>query len=236
MKPKLCLCSVVVLAALLTPLATMAMIPSSCGIFRHWAFLENLDEVKGEAAEGIQVYRFDLDVDGGGHADLFLSSPSAGTDGKDYRVMHIYSPTGDGKTYVYLGRLALAGFRYDAVTSRLVGIEVDTANGTSTLKAYAVSHRGLAVDDSVAVASDPAALADAKDAIANWMEKSQQQWWRTDLAALQANVWESAVLKWTGEATGETSGLSNRLFNAKVARDRSPGKSKAKSECKTMKR
>ncbi|WP_089717258.1 hypothetical protein [Candidatus Entotheonella palauensis] len=227
--------SAVGLAMLLMPLATMAMIPSSCGIFRHWAFLENLDDVKGEEAKGIRVSRFDLDVDGDGRAALFLSSPSAETQSQAYRVMHIYTPATDGKTYLYLGQLALAGFRHDAAASRLLGIEVDSSNGQQTLKAYSVSHRGLVVDPDAPMSSDPSALEKAKAAIANWTEKAQQQWWQADLAALHANVWQSTALTWVGEATGEQGELPNKLFNVKVSWDRSPGKSKAKSECKTMK-
>ncbi len=200
------------------------------------AYLEELRNAEVEKAKNIEVYRFDLDVDGDGHDALFLSSPAAEAQGGDYRVMHIYSPTRDSKTYVYLGRLALAGFRHDAATARLVGVEVDEANGTSMLKAYSVSHRGLVVDPDISVSRDQVALEDAKRMIASWMEKAQKQWWRTDLAALQANVWKSAALTWTGEVTGEQNELSNGLFNVMVSRGRSPGKSKAKSECKTMKR
>lgn len=236
MKRKPFLLSAFGLAILLVPVATMAMIPSSCGIFRHWAFLENLDEVKGEKAKGIQVSRFDLDVDGDGRVDLFLSSPSAKPQSKAYRVMHIYLPATDGKTYIYLGQLALAGFRHAAATSRLVGIEVDPSNGTSTLKAYSVSHRGLVVERNGPMSSDPSVLEEAKAAISKWSETSQKQWWQADLAALHANVWQSAALMWVGEATGEKDELRNGMFNVKVSWDRSPGKSKAKSECKTMKR
>ncbi len=235
MKLKPCLFWMMALAVLLTPLTTMAMIPSTCGIFRHWAFLEGLQDVEADKAKGIQVSRFDLDVNGDGHAELFLSSPSAKTREKDYRVMHIYSPAADGKSYVYLGQLALAGFWLDPAL-RLAGIEADASNGLPTLKVYAVSHKGLAVERNAPVASGAAALEAASVAIASWTEKSQKQWWQTDLAALQANVWESAALMWAGEATGEKSELSNGLFDVKVSRDRSPGKSKAKSECKTMKR
>ncbi len=236
MKMRPFLFSAVGFVVLLTPFITMAMIPSSCGIFRHWAFLEGLHNAEAEVAKGIRVYRFDLDVDGDGRADLFLSSPSAHARDRNYRVMHIYSPTTDGKTYVYLGRLALTGFRHDASASRLVGIEVDPSNGAPALKAYAVSHRGLVVDPDVSVSSDPAVLEEAKAAIADWAERSQKQWWHAGFAALQRNVWHSAALTWTGEATGEKSELANGLFNVKVSRDRSPGKSKAKSECKSMKR
>lgn len=227
---------IVVIAGLLMPLVAVAMIPSTCGVFRHWAFLELLDEVTGEQAKAIPVFRFDLDIDRDGQADLFLSSPAAKTREQGFRVMHIYSPTPGGNTYVYIGQLALAGFRQDAETSRLIGVEVDAESGASAVKAYLVSHQGLMHDTTVAVSSDSTVLETAKAAIARWLETSQQQWWQTDLAALQASVWESAPLLWKGETTGETRELANKLFNTKVERDRSPGKSKAKTECKTMKR
>ncbi len=99
--------NIVGLIILLTPLATMAMLPSACGVFRHWVLLEGLKNVKGSQAKGIQVYRYDLDVDGDGHADLFLSSSAAKTQDGAHRVMHIYSPTAGAESYVYLGQLAL---------------------------------------------------------------------------------------------------------------------------------
>lgn len=234
MRLKRFLFGVVGLTILFAPLATMAMIPSACGVFRHWELLEGLKNVKGEKAKGIQVYRFDLDVDGDGHADLFLSSPAAKTQDGAHRVMHIYSPASGGESYVYLGQLALAGFRHAAAASRLVGIEVDASNGTRTVKSYTVSTKGLAADSDAPESSGQAALQAAKAAIASWTEKSQSQWWRADLAALQATVWEGADLTWTGEASGEKKALSNAVFNVQVSRDRSPGKSKAKSSC-TMK-
>ncbi len=128
----------------------------------------------------------------------------------------------------------LAGFRHDAAASRLVGIEVDTSNGIRTLKAYGVSPNGLTVDGDVPKTSDQPALEAAQAAIASWSEASQTQWWQTDLASLQAKVWQGAAITWTGEASGEKNELSNALFNVKVSQDRSPGKSKAKSSC-TMK-
>lgn len=224
--------TVVGLAVLLMPLAAMAMIPSACGVFRHWVLLEGLKNVKGAEAKAIQVSRFDLDVDGDGHADLFLSSPSPSNKAQNgaHRVMHIYSPASGGESYVYLGQLTLAGFRHDAAALRLVGIEVDALNEAQALKTCVISPDGLAVDGDTSASE----LEAAKAAIASWMEKSQQQWWQTDLASLQATVWEAAPLTWTGETSGAKNELPNAVFNVKVSKDHSPGKSKAKSSC-TMK-
>lgn len=234
MKLKQRLLMIIGMAVLLLPFTAMAMIPSACGIFRHWVLLEGLKNVERQEAKGIQVYRFDLDVDGDGRSDLFLSSPSATTQDQSHRVMHIYSPTPDGKSYVYLGKLALAGFRHDETTARLVGIEVDISNGNQTLKGYSVNAKGLAIDRDIPTSSDASALDKAKAEMVRWMQASQKQWWQIDLAALQANVWERASIKWTGEASGEQHELPNALFNAKVSRDHSPGKNRAKSSC-TMK-
>ncbi len=205
---------------------------------RLWYFsalvlLEGLKNVERQEAKGIKCIALTR-CGRRRRSDLFLSSPSATTQDQSHRVMHIYSPTPDGKSYVYLGKLALAGFRHDETTARLVGIEVDISNGNQTLKGYSVNAKGLAIDRDIPTSSDASALDKAKAEMVRWMQASQKQWWQIDLAALQANVWERASIKWTGEASGEQHELPNALFNAKVSRDHSPGKNRAKSSC-TMK-